>query len=66
MKNTSYNKSTSQIALENILHFVNHCGLNISQLKSNTKYTALCHDLYVAITGVIDVLVHEDSIQFNC
>lgn len=63
MKNTSYNKSTSQIALENILHFVNHCGLNISQLKSNTKYTALCHDLYVAITGVIDVLVHEDSIH---
>ncbi len=63
MKNTSYNKSTSQIALENILHFINHCGLNISQLKSNTKYTALCHDLYVAITGVIDVLVHEESIH---
>lgn len=61
--NTKYIKSTSQIALENILHFINHCGLHISQLKTNVKYTALHHDLYVAITGVIDVLVHEESIH---
>lgn len=63
MKNTSYKKSTSQIALENILHFINHSGMYISQLKSDKKYTALNHDLYVALTGVIDVLVHEDRIH---
>lgn len=56
-------RSVSQIALENILHFINHCGLHISQLKTDAKYTALHHDLYVAITGVIDVLVHEACIH---
>jgi len=61
--NTKYIKSTSQIALENILHFVNHSGLRISQLKSDTKYSPLCHDLYIAITGVIEVLLHEESIH---
>lgn len=61
--NIKYIKSTSQIALENILHFINHCGLHISQLKTDAKYTALHHDLYVAITGVIDVLVHEARIH---
>lgn len=61
--NTKYIKSTSQIALENILHFVNHSGLRISQLKSDTKYSPLCHDLYIAITGVIEVLIHEESIH---
>lgn len=63
MKNTSFIKSTHQIALENILHFISHCNLNISQLKSDKKYTALNHDLYVALTGVIDVLVHEERIH---
>lgn len=63
MKNTSFIKSTHQISLENILHFINHSGIRISQLKSDKKYTALYHDLYVALTSVIDVLVHEESIH---
>lgn len=61
--NTKYIKSTHQIALENILHFINHSGIRISQLKSDKKYTALYHDLCVALTSVIDVLVHEESIH---
>lgn len=59
--NTKYIKSTSQITLENILHFINHSSLRISQLKSDAKYTALRHDLYIALTGVIEVLAHEES-----
>lgn len=61
--NTKYIKSTHQIALENILHFINHSGIRISQLKSDKKYTALYHDLCVALTSVINVLVHEESIH---
>lgn len=63
MKNTSYTKSTPQIALENILHLLNNNGLIISQIKSDPKYATLCRDLYVALTGVIDVLVNEENVH---
>lgn len=64
MKTTSsFNKSTSQIKLERILHFLKDKGITISQLKNNPEFASLNEELKESLADVINVLVHEKSLH---
>lgn len=64
MKTTSsFNKSTSQITLERILHFLKEKGLTISQLKALPEYAELYQGLKDALADVINGLVHEKTLH---
>lgn len=64
MKTTSsFKKSTSQIKLELILHFLKEKGITVSQLKSHPEYATLDQELKDALTEIINVLVHEKSLH---
>lgn len=63
MKTTSFNKSTSQITLERILHFLKENRLTVSQLKTLPEYATLNQELKDALADVINVLVHEKSLH---
>ena len=64
MKTTSsFKKSTSQIKLELILHFLKEKGITVSQLKSHPEYATLDQELKDALAEIINVLVHEKSLH---
>lgn len=63
MKATSFSKSTSQITLERILHFLKENRLTVSQLNALPEYTVLNQKLKNALADVINVLVHEKSLH---
>lgn len=63
MKTTSFNKSTSQVKLENILGVLKEKGLTISQLKTLPEYADLNQDFKDALADVINDLVHEKKLH---
>lgn len=60
---TSFNKSTSQITLELILHFLKEKELTVSQLKALPEYATLNQEFKDALFEIINVLVHEKSLH---
>lgn len=64
MKTTSsFNKTTSQITLERILHFLKGKELTVNQLKALPEYAFINQEFKDALADVINVLVHEKSLH---